>query len=179
MADNTAGIGVAESLINKATPPRDMAITKGLQMAQQNALKKAQLEAAAAAKRQARMDALGKHMTVETGQFKNKSVQEKAAKIGREAILKMYEAGDDYGAITRTKFDAENQIKGLHAEDDILTQLGDDKTFVDAKDARRAIEQGKFNEWYSQQHPLKQREDRKSTRLNSSHTDISRMPSSA
>ena len=60
MADNTAGIGVAESLINKATPPRDMAITKGLQMAQQNALKKAQLEAAAAAKRQARMDEIGR-----------------------------------------------------------------------------------------------------------------------
>ena len=65
MADNTAGIGVAESLINKATPPRDMAITKGLQMAQQNALKKAQLEAAAAAKLQARKDALSKYIGIQ------------------------------------------------------------------------------------------------------------------
>lgn len=78
MAESTAGIGEAGALINKASAPSGMDITRGLQMAERTALKKAQMEAAKEAKKQAKMAAMDKYRTIKTGLYKDPSVNEEA-----------------------------------------------------------------------------------------------------
>lgn len=156
MAESTAGIGEAGALINKASAPSGMDITRGLQMAERTALKKAQAEAAKEAKKQAKMAAMDKYRTIKTGLYKDPSVNEEAKKLAREFQYEMevaYAAGD-INAMTRLSQDAEFLKGDLKIKDAFLTSLAPDKKKVDTSSILKAAREGKINEYLETQSPL-------------------------
>ncbi len=159
MAESTAGIGEAGALINKASAPSGMDITRGLQMAERTALKKAQMEAAKEAKKQARQAQLDKYRTVKTGLYKDPSVNEKAQKLGRELQSEMYEAinSGDMTKVGQLNQDIEFLKNDLKIEDNFLLSLAPDNNKVDTKDMLIAARQGKLDEYIQNESPLIQK----------------------
>lgn len=159
MVENTAGIGVAESLINKATPPTDLGLMRGLQMAENSALKKAQLEAQKAAKLAAQEEKVSRFMIGEP-KYENKSVQKKAHDISNKYTAAMLDSIDDRPQREVLKMKWRQELNDLDNEDTLLTRLGSGKAnegLVDTSDAKRAYESGQFEDWLTKQHPLVQR----------------------
>ena len=159
MVESTAGIGEAGALINRAKAPATMDITRGMQMAESSALKKAQLEAAKEAKKQAAQAALNKYRTIKTGLYKDPSVNEKAKRLGTELQAEMdfaVKSGD------MTKISELNQKAGfldndLKIEDAFLTSLAPNDKKVDTGDMLKAARSGKLNEYLQSESPLVQK----------------------
>jgi hypothetical protein len=79
MAEETAGIGEAGALVNRATAPQDMAITKGIIQSQNNALRKAQVEARKLAAIDAMKEKQSKYLSqVGIGKYENQIVQDES-----------------------------------------------------------------------------------------------------
>jgi hypothetical protein len=159
MAESTAGIGEAGALVNRAKAPATMDITRGIQMAESNALKKAQLEAAKEAKKQAKMAAMDKYRTIKTGLYKDPSVNEEAKRLGRELGYEMEAAvnSGDINKVSRLNQDLEF-IKGdLKIKDAFLTSLAPNDKKVDTGDMLKAARQGKLPEYLQTESPLIQK----------------------
>jgi hypothetical protein len=132
MAESTAGIGEAGALVNRAKAPATMDITRGIQMAESNALKKAQLEAAKEAKKQAKMAAMDKYRTIKTGLYKDPSVNEEAKRLGRELGYEMEAAvnSGDINKVSRLNQDLEFLKGDLKIKDTLsITYDGTDIKF--------------------------------------------------
>jgi hypothetical protein len=79
MAEETAGIGEAGALVNRATAPQDMAITKGIIQSQNNALRKAQVEARKLAAIDAMKEKQSKYLSqIGIGKYENQIVQDES-----------------------------------------------------------------------------------------------------
>lgn len=159
MAESTAGIGEAGALINRAKAPATMDITRGIQMAESSALKKAQLEAAKEAKKQAKMAAMDKYLTFKGGLYKDPSVNEEAKKLGEDfykkaAIAK--ESGDVNELIKLTQ-DFDFIKNDLKIKDTFLTSLAPNDKKVDTGDMLKAARSGKLNEYLKTESPLVQK----------------------
>lgn len=90
MAEETAGIGSAESLITSVRP-QSMGFLEGVKMAENSALARAKLEAAAEAKKQAQQDKIMQHLTF-AEKFDEPTVQDMANKQAISAISAVSEA---------------------------------------------------------------------------------------
>lgn len=159
MAESTAGIGEAGALINRATPPSTLDITRGLQMAENTALKKAQLEAARETKRQSAQAALNKYRTFKSGMYKDPSVNERAKKIAQDLqyeMLDAYKAGD-MNKIAELQQNAEFIQSDLKIEDNFLSSLTPNNKKVDTSDILKAARAGKLNEYLQNESPLIQK----------------------
>ena len=159
MAESTAGIGEAGALVNRAKAPATMDITRGIQMAESNALKKAQLEAAKEAKKQAKMAAMDKYRTIKLGLYKDPSVNEKAKRLGIELqneidfAAKSGDMAKLYESEQRVRF-LNNDLK---IEDAFLTSLAPNDKKVDTGDMLKAARQGKLPEYLQTESPLIQK----------------------
>lgn len=159
MAESTAGIGEAGALINRATPPSTLDITRGLQMAENTALKKAQLEAVRETKRQSAQAALNRYRTFKSGMYKDPSVNERAKKIAQDLqyeMLDAYKAGDQ-SKMEELKQNAEFLQSDLKIEDNFLTSLAPNNKKVDTSDILKAARAGKLNEYLQNESPLIQK----------------------
>jgi hypothetical protein len=152
MAESTAGIGEAGALINKASAPSGMDITRGLQMAERTALKKAQAEAAKLAKAQTaarnKAAAIEKASTVNTGKFKNLGVAKEAEKLANDLYTEFYlayETGD-----SQREYIARNKSaylgNYLASKDNAISTLKSPKKYDYAKKAGELINAGKEEE---------------------------------
>ena len=76
---------------------------------------------------------------------------------------------------------AEASVNRRYSEEQIRMYLAEAASGVPVRElcARYGFSDASFYGWRARYGPPRHAEDRKSTRLNSSHTDISRMPSSA
>jgi hypothetical protein len=159
MAESTAGIGEAGALINRAKAPATMDITRGMQMAETSALKKAQLEAAKEAKKQAKMAAMDKYLTFKGDLYKNSSVNEKAKKIGEDFYKKAAIAREygDVNELIKLKQDFDFIKTDLKIDDNILTSLKPNNKQVDATDMYKAADKGKLPEYLQTASPLIQK----------------------
>jgi hypothetical protein len=152
MAESTAGIGEAGALVNRAKAPATMDITRGIQMAENSALKKAQLEAAKAAKAQTaarnKAAAIEKASTVNTGKFKNLGVAKEAEKLANDLyteFLLAYETGD-YERESRGKIKSAYLGNYLASKDEAISTLKSPKKHDYAKKAGELINAGKEEE---------------------------------
>ena len=152
MAESTAGIGEAGALVNRAKAPATMDITRGMQMAENSALKKAQLEAAKAAKAQTaarnKAAAIEKASTVNTGKFKNLGVAKEAEKLANDLyteFLLAYETGD-YERESRGKIKSAYLGNYLASKDEAISTLKSPKKYDYAKKAGELINAGKEEE---------------------------------
>jgi hypothetical protein len=159
MAESTAGIGEAGALVNRAKAPATMDITRGIQMAESSALKKAQLEAAKEAKKQAKMAAMDKYRTIKTGLYKDPSVNEEAKRLGRELGYEMEAAvnSGDINKVSRLNQDLEFLKGDLKIKDTFLTSLAPNDKKVDTGDMLKAARQGKLPEYLQTESPLIQK----------------------
>ena len=159
MAESTAGIGEAGALVNRAKAPATLDITRGIQMAESNALKKAQLEAAKEAKRQAKIAAMDKYRTIKIGLYKDPSVTSKAQRLAKDLQNEM-EAAANSGDINKVSQLNQNLefLKGdLKLEDAFLTSLAPNDKKVDTGDMLKAARQGKLPEYLQTESPLIQK----------------------
>jgi hypothetical protein len=159
MAESTAGIGEAGALINRAKAPATMDITRGLQIAESSALKKAQIEAARDAKKQSRAAALDKYRTIKTGLYKDESVNKKAQKLGIELQNEMDAAikSGDMTKIGQIEQRA-NFLEGdLKIEDAFLTSLAPNDKKVDTTPMLVAARSGTLNDYIKTESPLIQK----------------------
>jgi hypothetical protein len=148
MAESTAGIGEAGALINKASAPSGMDITRGLQMAERTALKKAQAEAAKEAKKQAKAASVAKMARVDTGKFKNlgvaKEAKERAFDLSARKAIAL-ESGD---YVSDAKLDIEADYLGnyLASKDNAISTLKSPKKYSYANKVGELIDSGKEEE---------------------------------
>lgn len=89
MAETTAGIGEAGALINTARPQMDNPITRGLQLAEQDALRKAQMDAAAAEKEQKRLQYISGMIDKSQHRFKEAKYARQAEDLIKNTINKL------------------------------------------------------------------------------------------
>lgn len=90
MAEETAGIGEAGALVNRATAPQDMAITKGIIQSQNNALRKAQVEARKLAAIDAMKEKQSKYFNqIGIGKYENQIVQDEANSDAAKTIAEL------------------------------------------------------------------------------------------
>lgn len=159
MEEGTAGIGEAGALINRANAPTGMDITRGLQMADRNALKRAQLEAAQAAKKEAKTAAIEKFSTIQPGKFKDPSVNEESKKLALDTYAEMSLAAEsgDYSRITKAQLDYALKQTDLAIKDKFMSDLAPDNKKVDTKGMLIAAREGKLPEYLQNESPLVQR----------------------
>ena len=159
MAESTAGIGEAGALVNRAKAPATMDITRGIQMAENNALKKAQLEAAKEAKKQAKIAAMDKYRTVRAGKYKNESVNKEAQTIARQMQYEMADAIDsgDMTKISELNQNIDFLDADLKVKDALLTSLRPNNKQVDTTEMYKAAAQGKLPEYLQTESPLIQK----------------------
>jgi len=155
MAEETAGIGEAGALVNRATAPQDMAITKGIIHSQNNALKKAQMEAKKLAAIDAMKEKQSKYLNqVGIGQYKNQSIQDKAKKNAEESLAELATVSgnpqEEYRVINKHIASAND----LHIADDYLEDLKPKIGVISLKGAKEAVENGKGEEWFNSQSEL-------------------------
>jgi hypothetical protein len=148
MAESTAGIGEAGALVNRAKAPATMDITRGIQMAESNALKKAQLEASKAAKAQAKAASIAKMSRVDTGKFKNlgvaKEAKERALDLSTRKAL-AFESGD-YVSDAKLDIEADYLYNYFASKDNAISTLKSPKKHDYANKAGELINAGKEEE---------------------------------
>jgi len=155
MAEETAGIGEAGALVNRATAPQDMAITKGIIQSQNNALKKAQMEAKKLAAIDAIKEKQGKYLSqVGIGKYKNQSVLDKVKEKAKETSAKIYDAGGNQQAIYEAIGDYEGYERDASILDNYLEDFNYKKGFLRLEGAKKAIENNKTEDWINKQHEL-------------------------
>lgn len=152
MAESTAGIGEAGALINKASAPSGMDITRGVQMAERTALKKAQAEAAKLAKAQTaarnKAAAIEKASTVSTGKFKNLGVAKEAEKLANDLYTEFLLASET-GDSQRENIAKNKTVylgNYLASKDNAISTLKSPKKYDYAKKAGELINAGKEEE---------------------------------
>lgn len=155
MAEETAGIGEAGALVNRATAPQDMAITKGIIQSQNNALRKAQMEAKKLAAIDAMKEKQSKYLSqIGIGQYKNQSIQNKANEKGKESLARLAmvfgNPQEEYNVINEHVAFAND----LHIADEYLTSLEPKIGVISLKGAKEAVEKGKGEEWFNSQSEL-------------------------
>jgi len=157
MVDTTAGIGEAGALINRVNAPTGMDITRGIQMAERNDLRKAQIEAAKAAKAQARAASIAKASRVDIGKFKNLGVAKEAEKIANDLYTEFslaLESGD-YESQAKSKARATYLRDYLASKDNAISELKSPKKYDYANKVGELINSGKeedaakFNKAYA------------------------------
>jgi hypothetical protein len=155
MAEETAGIGEAGALVNRATAPQDMAITKGIIQSQNNALRKAQMEAKKLAAIDAMKEKQSKYLSqVGIGQYENQIVQDEAnsdaAKTMAELATVSGNPQEEYRVINEyTQRERNRKIKNNYLED-LKPKIG----VISLKGAKEAVEKGKGEEWFNSQSEL-------------------------
>jgi len=155
MAEETAGIGEAGALVNRATAPQDMAITKGIIHSENNALKKAQMEAKKLAAIDAIKEKQGKYLSqVGIGKYKNQSVLDKVKEKAKETSAKIYDAGGNLQTIYEAKSDYEGYERDASILDNYLEDFNYKKGFLRLEGAKKAIENNKTEDWINKQHEL-------------------------
>jgi hypothetical protein len=155
MAEETAGIGEAGALVNRATAPQDMAITKGIIQSQNNALRKAQMEAKKLAAIDAIKEKQGKYLSeVGIGKYKNQSVLNKVKEKAKEASAKIYDAGGNQQLIYQAINDYEGYERDASILDNYLEDFNYKKGFVRLEGAKEALENNKTEDWINKQHEL-------------------------
>jgi len=155
MAEETAGIGEAGALVNRATAPQDMAITKGIIQSQNNALRKAQMEAKKVAAIDAIKEKQGKYLSqVGIGKYKNQSVLNKVKEKAKETSAKIYDAGDNQQLIYQAINDYEGYERDASILDNYLEDFNYKKGFVRLEGAKEALENNKTEDWINKQHEL-------------------------
>jgi hypothetical protein len=105
MAEETAGIGEAGALVNRATAPQDMAITKGIIHSENNALRKAQMEAKKLAAIDAMKEKQSKYFNqIGIGKYENQIVQDEANSDAAKTIAELATVSgnpkEEYNVIT-------------------------------------------------------------------------------
>lgn len=155
MAESTAGIGEAGALINRAKAPATMDITRGIQMAESSALKKAQLEAAKEAKKQALQDRMLKFSTVDIPNLKNEGVIKEAQKFGLDASSKLYQAymSGSPQEIIKTQNDIRLGTQLLPVKDAAISDLKSSKKYDYVNKIGRDLDAGKLEEAYKLNKP--------------------------
>ena len=148
MAESTAGIGEAGALVNRAKAPATMDITRGIQMAENSALKKAQLEAAKAAKTQALQDRMLKLSTVDIPNLKNEGVIKEAQKFGLEAGSRLYQASMSGNPQEIIKVQSEIRLgtQLLPVKDNAISELKSSKKYDYVNKIGRDLDVGKLDE---------------------------------
>ena len=123
MAEETAGIGNAAALITRAKP-QDFGIVRGLKMAESSALAKAKMEAAAAAKKQAKLDKMSRYMTM-VDRMKEPYTQRKANNESAQAFLEVQEAAEtgDMQKAAQAEYNYKTKIPFIKQEDENLSLL--------------------------------------------------------
>jgi len=155
MAEETAGIGEAGALVNRATAPQDMAITKGIIQSQNNALRKAQMEAKKLAAIDAIKEKQGKYLSqVGIGKYKNQSVLDKVKEKAKETSAKIYDAGGNQQTIYEAIGDYEGYERDASILDNYLEDFNYKKGFLRLEGAKKAIENNKTEDWINKQHEL-------------------------
>ena len=159
MEEGTAGIGEAGALINKAHAPAGLDITKGLAMAQRSALKKAQLEAAAAAKADAAAASMNKYRTLKTGMYKDESVNKAAQQEGTRLQNEMNIAAKNRDYVKMNQLAQESEF--LHSDftikDKFLGSLAPDNKKVNTTEMLVAARKGELPQYLQTQSPLIQK----------------------
>jgi hypothetical protein len=148
MAESTAGIGEAGALVNRAKAPATLDITRGIQMAESNALKKAQLEAAKESKRQALQDRMLKFSEVTPPDMKNAGMARKAQKIGLEASSKLYQAAQTGSpqAVFMAKSEIAKDMNLAKIQDNIVSDLKSDKKYKYVNEIGNLLDDDKLDE---------------------------------
>jgi hypothetical protein len=155
MAEETAGIGEAGALVNRATAPQDMAITKGIIHSENNALRKAQMEAKKLAAIDAIKEKQGKYLSqVGIGKYKNQSVLDKVKEKAKETSAKIYDAGGNQQTIYEAIGDYEGYERDASILDNYLEDFNYKKGFLRLEGAKKAIENNKTEDWINKQHEL-------------------------
>jgi hypothetical protein len=131
MVDSTAGIGAAGALINRASAPSTMDITRGIQMAESKALKKAQADAAKAAKADSKAAAMAKMSRVNTGKYKNLGVAKEAEKSAYDLMSKKAIALESGDYVSSAQLDIEADYLGnyLASKDNAISTLKSPKKY--------------------------------------------------
>jgi hypothetical protein len=132
-----------------------MDITRGIQMAESSALKKAQLEAAKAAKTQALQDRMLKLSTVDIPNLKNEGVIKEAQKFGLEAGSRLYQAymSGNPQEIIKVQSDIRLGTQLLPAKDDAISTLKSPKKYDYVNKIGRDLDVGKLDEAYKLNKP--------------------------
>jgi hypothetical protein len=148
MVESTAGIGAAGALINRASAPSTMDITRGIQMAESKALKKAQADAAKAAKADSKAAAMAKMSRVNTGKYKNLGVAKEAEKSAYDLMSKKAIALESGDYVSSAQLDIEADYLGnyLASKDNAISALKSPKKYDYAKKAGELINAGKDEE---------------------------------
>ena len=148
MAESTAGIGEAGALINRAKAPATMDITRGMQMAESSALKKAQLEAAKEAKKQALEERMSKYARTNFGKFKNVGVAKEAKEKALELFSKKKMALESGNYDLENELDIETDYVGnyLASKDNAISELKSSKKYDYANKVGELINSGKEEE---------------------------------
>jgi hypothetical protein len=155
MSEETAGIGEAGALVNRATAPQDMAITKGIIQSQNNALRKAQVEARKLAAIDAIKEKQSKYLSqVGIGKYKNQSVLDKVKEKAKETSAKIYGAAGNQQAIYEAIGDYEGYERDASILDNYLEDFNYKKGFLRLEGAKKAIENNKTEDWINKQHEL-------------------------
>lgn len=143
MAEETAGIGNAAALITRAKP-QDFGIVKGLKMAEASALAKAKMEAAAAAKKQAKLDKM-MQFTSKVDRLKEPYTQKLANDLAMETYLAKEAAAEsgDIQASREADFKYNTSIPFILQEDEKLSLLN-------PKNNKDAIETGDIYKKYQE-----------------------------
>jgi hypothetical protein len=155
MAEETAGIGEAGALVNRATAPQDMAITKGIIQSQNNALRKAQVEAKKLAAIDAMKEKQSKYLSqIGIGKYENQIVQDESnadsVKTMAELATVSGNPKEEYRVINEyTQRERNRQIKNNYLED-LKPKMG----VISLKGAKEAVEKGKGEEWFNTQSEL-------------------------
>ena len=155
MAEETAGIGEAGALVNRATAPQDMAITKGIIQSQNNALRKAQVEARKIAAIDAMKEKQSKYLSqVGIGKYKNQIIQDEANSDAPKTIAELATVSgnpqEEYRVINEhLQRERNREIKDNYLED-LKPKIG----VISLKGAKEAVEKGKGEEWFNSQSEL-------------------------
>jgi hypothetical protein len=155
MAEETAGIGEAGALVNRATAPQDMAITKGIIQSQNNALRKAQVEARKLAAIDAMKEKQSKYLSqVGIGKYKNQIIQDEANSDAPKTIAELATVSgnpqEEYRVINEhLQRERNREIKDNYLED-LKPKIG----VISLKGAKEAVEKGKGEEWFNRQSEL-------------------------
>lgn len=124
MAEETAGIGEAGALVNRATAPQDMAITKGIIQSQNNALRKAQMEAKKLAAIDAMKEKQSKYLSqIGIGKYKNQIVQDEANSDAPKTIAELATVSGNPQEEHRVKNEYTQRERNREIKDNFITAL--------------------------------------------------------
>lgn len=163
MAEATAGIGEAGALVNKATAPHDMAITKGLMYREQNDLKKAAAEAQKLAKQEAMQEKIAQHLYVSQPKLKYKSSQDELHNALKKEYADLALSGGNGVDVWEKKANLQGRVNDILRKDNLKWQFDpsnrENANVLNYEGAKEALDKGEesFTKYVEGLHPLQQR----------------------